>query len=149
MQVDAKASCAAAVRSAKAAAKEAGQHIASSTAALAEKSEGHAEESCHKLIDQYGLALELPMTMVELHDGNEKYPVFLLSSWMDLILKLALARKIVLSCKVAKVCSCHSCVCVWRVGAICKYRFCCSKQGSSELGTISAGQPGEKQHVTS
>lgn len=81
----AKASCAAALRSAKAVVKEAGSAVSPALNALASRSERHAESVFHRLASEQGLALDIPLTELTL-DSNTVVPVLLLSDWIKKLL---------------------------------------------------------------
>ena len=68
--------------------EEAGDSVSASLHSLAGSSTGHSEECFHKVVSDYGLALEIPLTMVTV-DGFGSFPVLLMSDWLQFILKLS------------------------------------------------------------
>ena len=84
----AEASCAASLRTARAVVQEAGPSVSPALRKLAKKSEGHAETAFHTTVAEQGLALEVPLTEIQIV-GGQSFPVLLRSDWMKLILRLA------------------------------------------------------------
>ena len=80
------ASCSSSLRTAKAVVEEAHDSVSPALRKLAKSSEGHAETSFKKTIDEQGLALEVPLT--EMSFGKHSFPVLLLSDWIDLVVML-------------------------------------------------------------
>jgi hypothetical protein len=83
----AEASCSAALRTAKAVVEEAGSSVSSALHKLANTSEGHAENTFHKVAGEQQLSLDVPLTEMSMPD-TESFPVLLLSDWIKLILNL-------------------------------------------------------------
>ena len=59
------ASCASTINTAKAVVEEAGPAVSQSLHDLASRSVNHSEDSFHKVVTEYGLSLEVPLTSVE------------------------------------------------------------------------------------
>ena len=83
----AEASCASALRTAKAVVEEVGSSVSFALHKLANTSEGHAERTFHTVAGEQGLSLDVPLTEMSMPDC-ESFPVLLLSDWIKLILNL-------------------------------------------------------------
>lgn len=84
------ASCASAVRTARAVSEEAGPHVAPALRQLAGRSEKHAEKAVHKVCQEYDLALPVPLTQVKLGAARTPFHVILPSSWFQLMMTLGI-----------------------------------------------------------
>ena len=85
------ASCASAVRTARAATGEAGSAVAPALHSLARKSEKHAEHAVHKTCGEFDLALPIPLTPVKLASSGV-FHVLMLSDWLRFVLNLGSNR---------------------------------------------------------
>lgn len=83
----AEASCLSSIDTARAVVEEAGSAVSPALHKLADTSAGHSEEQFHRVIAEYGLALDIPFTEVRI-DGWGEFPILLLSSWLEFIVNL-------------------------------------------------------------
>ena len=81
------ASCSSAIATAKAVTEEAGDAVSRSLHVLAEQRINHSEHSFHKVIAEYGLALDVAMTTVKV-DEFGSFPVLRMSDWIHYVLNL-------------------------------------------------------------
>ena len=81
------ASCASTINTAKAVVEEAGPAVSQSLHDLASKSVNHSEDSFHKVVTEYGLSLEVPLTTVEA-DEFGSFPILRMSDWLYFLLML-------------------------------------------------------------
>ena len=81
------ASCASTINTAKAVVDEAGPAVSQSLHDLASKSVNHSEDSFHKVVREYGLSLEVPLTTVEV-DEFGSFPILRMSDWLYFLLML-------------------------------------------------------------
>ena len=81
------ASCASTINTAKAVVEEAGPAVSQSLHDLASKSVNHSEDSFHKVVTEYGLSLEVPLTTVEV-DEFGSFPILRMSDWLYFLLML-------------------------------------------------------------
>ena len=83
------ASCSSAIATAKAVTEEAGDAVSRSLHVLAEQCISHSEHSFHKVIAEFGLALDVKMTTVKV-DEFGSFPVLLMSDWLHYVLNLVI-----------------------------------------------------------
>lgn len=69
--------------------EEAGDAVSRSLHVLAEQRISHSEHSFHKVIAEFGLALDVKMTTVKV-DEFGSFPVLLMSDWLHYVLNLVI-----------------------------------------------------------
>lgn len=83
------ASCASTINTAKAVVEEAGNSVSQSLHDLASQNVGHSEHAFHKVIAEYGLSLNIPLTNVDVA-GFGSFPILLMTDWLKFVLILKL-----------------------------------------------------------
>ena len=86
--LNAEASCASAIATAKAVASEAGRSVSQGLRDLGNKSSKNSESAVHKTFGEFGLALDIPTVEVKVN-GYDPFPCILFSDWLRFILHLS------------------------------------------------------------
>lgn len=70
--------------------EEAGEAVSVSLHRLSEQNVNHSEDAFHRTIEDYGLALDIPLRMANIPSFG-RFPVLLLSDWLRFVLHFGFA----------------------------------------------------------